>query len=45
MAEYPDRPAEEDPRWAVRVVIVWITIAIATLAFIVALLILGLFFD
>lgn len=45
MAEYPDRPPQEDPRWAIRVVTVWITIAIATLAFIIALIILGLFFD
>jgi len=45
MEEYPDRPPQEDPRWAVRVVTIWVTIAISTLAFIIALIILGLFFD
>ena len=42
---YPTRAPEDDPRWAIRVVMVWTTIAIALLVFIVALIILGLFFD
>jgi len=45
MDSYPARSPEDDPRWAIRVVKVWVTIAIALLAFIVALIILGLFYD
>ena len=45
MDAYPTRAPEDDPRWAIRVVMVWTTIAIALLAFIIALIILGLFYD
>jgi hypothetical protein len=45
MEVYPTRAPEDDPKWAIRVVTVWITISIASLAFIIALIILGLFYD
>jgi hypothetical protein len=45
MDAYPTRAPEDDPRWAIRVVKVWITISIVALVFIIALIILGLFFD
>ena len=45
MDAYPTRAPKDDPRWAIRVVTVWIAISIALLAFIVLLIILGLFYD
>jgi hypothetical protein len=40
---YPLRAGTEDPRWAVRTVWVWTGIALFSLAFILALFILGFF--
>jgi len=42
---YPLRGAAEDPRWAVRTVWIWVGVAIASLIFIVTLLILGAIYD
>lgn len=42
---YPIRDPSEDPRWALRTIWVWVSIAIFLLLFIVTLLILGLWFD
>jgi hypothetical protein len=42
---YPLRDASEDPRWAVRTVWTWISIAISLLVFFIVLLILGLWYD
>jgi hypothetical protein len=42
---YPLRKPSEDPRWAVRTVWIWITIALSSLAFILIMLILGIFYD
>lgn len=42
---YPLRKPEEDPRWAVRIVWVWLVMAATGIAGILALLILGAFFD
>jgi hypothetical protein len=42
---YPLRPEGEDPRWAVRTVWTWTGIALFSLAFILALLVLGFFYD
>ncbi len=42
---YPLRPPEEDPRWAVRTVKIWFGVALAFLAFILALMLLGVFYD
>jgi hypothetical protein len=42
---YPLRNPSEDPRWAVRVVWTWVVIGLLLLAFIVALSILGYWFD
>ena len=43
--EYPLRPKDEDPRWAVRTVWIWTGIALASLTFILTLLILGAIYD
>ena len=43
--EYPTRPAEQDPRWALRLFWIWVVVADALILFIVALLILGWFYD
>jgi len=42
---YPLRPPEEDPGWAVKTVKIWLWTAIALGIFIVALLVLGYFYD
>lgn len=42
---YPLRPPSEDPRWAVRTVGCWIIIAVASLIFILVLLVLGAIYD
>ena len=43
--KYPLRKASEDPRWAVWVVWIWLTIALFLLLFIITLFILGFWFD
>jgi hypothetical protein len=43
--DYPLRESNEDPRWAVRTVWIWVGFALFFLAFIIILLILGLFYD
>lgn len=40
-SHYPLREAPEDPRWAVRTVWAWIGIAVTSILFIIALLVLG----
>jgi hypothetical protein len=42
---YPLKKPDEDPRWAVRTVWIWVGIALFFLAFILILLVLGLFYD
>ncbi|MBW7988733.1 MAG: hypothetical protein FVQ84_01745 [Planctomycetes bacterium] len=42
---YPLREPSEDPRWAVRTVWSWVSIAVFLLLFIIVLLILGLWYD
>jgi|GEM_PF-1478469 len=42
---YPLREASEDPKWAVRTVWIWIGFGLISLAFILVLLVLGLFYD
>ena len=42
---YPLRSPSEDPRWALRTIWTWVSIAVFLLLFIVTLLILGLWFD
>jgi hypothetical protein len=42
---YPLREASEDPRWAVRTVWTWVSIAVFLLLFILTLLVLGLIYD
>jgi hypothetical protein len=42
---YPLRPAAEDPRWALWVVGIWTGFAVASIIFIVVLLILGIWYD
>ena len=42
---YPERPASDDPRWALRIVWTWTGFAILSLVFILVLLVLGLFYD
>ena len=39
--EYPIRPASDDPRWAGYIVWTWVVFAVASLIFIIVLLILG----
>ena len=43
--DYPLRPPDKDPRWAVNTVRIWLGIAIFSLAFILALMLLGVFYD
>lgn len=45
LVSYPLRQPEEDPSWAVKIVKVWLWIALASGIFILALLILGFFYD
>lgn len=42
---YPLRPPDKDPRWAVNTVRIWLGIALFSLAFILALMVLGIFHD
>lgn len=42
---YPLREKEEDPKWAVRTVWVWIAFALALTSFFIILLILGAIYD
>jgi hypothetical protein len=42
---YPLRAPDEDPRWAVNTVRIWLGIAVFSLVAIMALLFLGVFFD
>jgi len=42
---YPLREAAEDPRWAVRTVWIWVGVALASLVFILTLLVLGAIYD
>ena len=42
---YPLREKTEDPRWAVRTVWIWVVVALMSLAFILTLLVLGIFYD
>jgi hypothetical protein len=42
---YPLRPPDQDPRWAVNTVRIWLGIALFSLAFILVLMILGIFHD
>jgi hypothetical protein len=42
---YPLRPPEEDPRWAVNTVRIWLGFALFSLAIILILLLLGVFYD
>ncbi|MEW6490412.1 MAG: hypothetical protein AB1578_21190 [Thermodesulfobacteriota bacterium] len=45
LAVYPLREASEDPRWAVGVVWTWVGIGLASTAFVLALVLLGYFYD
>ncbi|MFC1863353.1 hypothetical protein ACFL1Z_05300 [Thermodesulfobacteriota bacterium] len=42
---YPLREPSDDPRWAIRVVKIWIGFVIAALIFILTLLVLGAIYD
>jgi hypothetical protein len=42
---YPLRDPSDDPRWAVRIIWTWVSIAIFLLLFFVVLLILGIWYD
>jgi hypothetical protein len=42
---YPLRESSDDPRWAVRIVKIWIGFVIAALIFILTLLVLGAIYD
>ena len=42
---YPLRSPSEDPRWAVRIVWTWVSIAIFLLLFLTILMILGYWYD
>ncbi len=42
---YPLRSPSEDPRWAVRTVGCWVAFAVASLVFILVLLVLGAIYD
>ena len=43
--QYPLRQSTDDPRWAVRVVKIWMGFVIAALIFILTLLVLGAIYD
>jgi len=45
LEKYPIRNASEDPRWALWVVWIWVSIALFLLIFISTLIILGFWFD
>jgi hypothetical protein len=42
---YPLRSPDKDPRWAVNTVRIWLGIALFSLAFILVLMVLGIFYD
>ena len=42
---YPSREPSDDPRWAIRVVKIWIGFVIVALIFILTLLVLGAIYD
>ena len=44
-AVYPLRESSEDPKWAVRIVAIWIGIASFSIVFILTLMILGIWYD
>ena len=41
---YPIRPPEQDPRWAVWIMWIWIGLAVFALVFILVLIVLGFFY-
>lgn len=43
--EYPLQPSSQDPRWAGCIVWTWVCFAVASIIFIVVLLILGMSYD
>ena len=43
--EYPVRSPSDDPRWAGCIVWTWVVFAVASLIFIIVLIILGVFYD
>lgn len=45
LESYPLHGPEEDPRWAVRTVWIWVGFALASLVFILTLLVLGAIYD
>jgi hypothetical protein len=42
---YPVRDPSEDPRWAVRIIWVWVSMALFLLLFLVTLFIVGFWYD
>lgn len=42
---YPLRKGSEDPRWALRIIQVWVCMALFLLLFFVVLMILGIWYD
>ena len=42
---YPPRDPSEDPRWTLRVVCTWVSVAVFLLLFIITRMILGLWYD
>ena len=42
---YPERPADEDPHWAIRTVWIWMGFCITAICFVTTLLILGAIYD
>ncbi len=45
LEEYPLRPPQEDPGWAIKTVWIWVVVAVGLFVFLVLLTILGIFFD
>lgn len=45
LAAYPLREPQEDPRWAVGIVWTWLGIGLLSTAFVLALMVLGYFYD
>jgi len=43
--EYPVRPPEQDPRWALWVFWIWVSFTLASIVFMVVLLVLGYVWD
>ena len=42
---YPERPADEDPHWAMRTVWIWLGFCLLSIGFVTTLLILGAIYD